>query len=88
MKKKKVRQHSESYLRKKEYVTDIAKEFFMWVVVTALAFAYWMAVFLVLSLVLLNVWHVRFEQLLRYSAVLTAIISVIYLGKILRRRFH
>jgi len=73
---------------RKEFVVDIVKEGLAWVIVTVLAFAYWVAMLLILSLVLLNVWHVRFEQILDYSVVLTIITSAVYLGRMLYRRFH
>jgi hypothetical protein len=73
---------------KKEWAIDIAKEIFTWVLFTVLVFAYWVAMLLILSLVLLNVWRVRFEEILDYSTVLTIISSVVYLGRMLYRRFH
>ena len=73
---------------KKEFVIDIVKETLTWVLVTVLAFAYWVAMLLILSLVLLNVWRVRFEQILDYATVLTIITSAVCLGRMLYRRFH
>lgn len=73
---------------KKEFVVDIVKETLGWALVTALAFVYWVAMLLILSLVLLNVWRVKFEQILDYSMVLTIITSAVYLGRMLYRRFH
>ena len=58
------------------------------VLVTALAFVYWVVMLLILSLILLNVWRVRFEQILDYSVILTVITSAAYLGRMLYRRFH
>lgn len=73
---------------KKEYVLDIVKDILAWVIITALAFVYWLAVLLILSLVLLNVWHVTFDELLSYSLVLMIITSVVYLGRMLYKRVH
>ena len=85
IKRKKVR---EKRANKKELVADIAKETLAWVLVTALAFVYWVVMLLILSLILLNVWRVRFEQILDYSVILTVITSAAYLGRMLYRRFH
>ncbi|RKI29044.1 hypothetical protein D7V82_07820 [bacterium 1xD8-6] len=85
IKRKKVR---EKPANKKELVADIAKETLAWVLVTALAFVYWVVMLLILSLILLNVWRVRFEQILDYSVILTVITSAAYLGRMLYRRFH
>ena len=64
-------------------MADIAKETLAWVLVTALAFVYWVVMLLILSLILLNVWRVRFEQILDYSVILTVITSAAYLGRML-----
>ncbi len=85
IKRKKVRAKPAN---KKELVADIAKETLAWVLVTALAFVYWVVMLLILSLILLNVWRVRFEQILDYSVILTVITSAAYLGRMLYRRFH
>lgn len=73
---------------KKELVTDVVKEILKWVAVTAIAFAWWMFVLLLLSLFLLNIWHITFEGILRYGIVFTIIISVIYTGNLIYRRVH
>lgn len=71
---------------RKEAVIDIVKEVLLWVVVTALAFLWWMFVLLLISLFLVNVWHVTFVILVRYGIILTAVTSVVYGGKLVRRR--
>lgn len=73
---------------KKELVTDVVKEILKWVAVTAIAFAWWMFVLLLLSLFLLNIWHITFEGILRYGIVCTIITSVIYTGNLIYRRIH
>ncbi len=73
---------------KKELVTDVVKEILKWVAVTAIAFAWWMFVLLLLSLFLLNIWHITFEGILRYGIVFTIITSVIYTGNLIYRRVH
>lgn len=73
---------------KKELVTDVVKEILKWVAVTAIAFAWWMFVLLLLSLFLLNIWHITFEGILRYGIVFTIITSVIYTENLIYRRVH
>ena len=45
---------------------------------TAGFFAWWMAIQLLLSLVLLNIWHVRFTQILFRSIWLTVASGALY----------
>lgn len=65
----------------KEQALDIVKSVLTWAVITGLAFLYWMAVFLIISLILLNVWHVKFDSILKYAIVLTIITSIAYIAK-------
>ena len=74
------------YDRENQYKIDIMKDILSWIVITALAFVYWMAVLLILSLFLLSIWHVRIEQLIAYAAILTVISSIAYAVWIFRRR--
>ena len=59
----------------KEHAIDVAKSVLTWVIVTGLAFIYWMVVLLLFSLILLNVWHVK------YATVLTVITSLAYIAR-------
>ena len=81
------REVSEKTLRR-EYTIDIIKDVAGWVIITVLAFAYWLVMLLFASLVLISIWNPTFHMLLRYSIVLTVISSLAYLIYILRRRFH
>lgn len=74
-----------SRMTKKDYVLDAVKDVAGWLVVTAGAFIYWMVLLLILSLLLLSVWHVTFDQILQYSTVLTVITSLFYLCSVVRR---
>ncbi|MFG6393205.1 MAG: hypothetical protein K1W24_03295 [Lachnospiraceae bacterium] len=65
----------------KEHALDMVKSVLVWAVITGLAFLYWMAVFLIFSLILLNVWHVKFDSILKYAIVLTIITSIVYIVK-------
>ncbi|MGN0350779.1 MAG: hypothetical protein ACI4ES_03935 [Roseburia sp.] len=73
---------------KKEIALDIVKEFLIWIVVTGLAFVWWIAVLMIASLILLNVWMVTFQEILKITAVLTVITSVLYLIRIFYKKFH
>lgn len=73
---------------RKEYAVDAVKDLLAWIVVTVLAFFYWMAMLLLASLFLLNVWHVTFEKIVQISLVLTVITSLGYLGVLIYRRVH
>ncbi|MDE6607089.1 MAG: hypothetical protein K2K54_04945 [Lachnospiraceae bacterium] len=72
----------------KEYAVDIVKDILAWLVVTAIAFVYSMAMLLLVSLFLVNVWHVTFEEIVNISIVLMAIVSVGYIGVLIYRRRH
>lgn len=56
-----------------------------WLIVTVGLFAWWMAIQLVISLFLVNVWHVTFRQILTRTVALTAVSSIVYLLVMLRR---
>ena len=64
----------------KRQIIDVSKSVAAWVFVRAAYFGYWLVVILIASLVLLNVWHVTFDSILKYSFVLMIITSVVYLG--------
>lgn len=64
----------------KRQIIDVSKSVAAWVVVTAASYVYWLVVLLIASLVLLNVWNVKFDTLLRYSFILMIITSVVYIG--------
>lgn len=81
------REVSEQTLRR-EHTMEIAKDVAGWVVVTALAFVYWLVMLLFASLVLISIWNPTFDSLLNYSIILTVISSVAYLVYILYKRFH
>ena len=68
----------------KRQIIDVSKSVAAWVFVTAASFGYWLVVLLIASLVLLNIWHVTFDSILKYSFVLMIITSVVYLGMQIR----
>lgn len=77
--------HEES---KKEIALDIVKDFLIWIVVTGLAFVWWIAVLMIASLILLNVWMVTFQEILKITTALTVITSILYLIRIFYKKFH
>ncbi|MGX8698861.1 MAG: hypothetical protein ACSW8F_02900 [bacterium] len=68
-----------------ELVVDVLKELGKWLVVTLVAYLWWTTVLLILSLVLLSVWHIRLDDLLKLSGALTFVISAIYAVYLVRR---
>ena len=69
----------------KRQIIDVSKSVAARVFVTAASFGYWLVVLLIASLVLLNIWHVTFDSILKYSFVLMIITSVVYLGMQIRK---
>lgn len=49
-------------------------------------YAYWAFTLFVLSLILLNVWHVSWQQILIYAAVLTTVSMIVYIIKLVKKR--
>lgn len=75
-----------SGMNRRQIAVDAAKTAMRWLVVTVLAYAYWLAMLLMLSLFLLNIWRVSFTQLLIYSGILCAITSVVYAYILVHRK--
>lgn len=71
----------------KEKLHDVVLNIMKWMVVTACGFAYWMAVLLIASIFLMNIWHTSWEDILKYGIVLTMITSVVYAGMLIYRKF-
>lgn len=70
----------------KERVIETVKDLLGWAVVTAVAFAWWMAMLLIFSLILVNVWKTTFEAILQYSLILMSVTSLVYLVRIVYKR--
>ena len=71
-----------------ELVGDIVKSVIAWAVVSALGFLYWMAVLLLISIFLMNIWHTNFDSILQYGIVLAVITSIVYAGILIYRKRH
>lgn len=85
---RKAKKNNMKALSIKEQTIDTAKSILAWIVVTGLAFLYWIVVLLLISLVLLNVWHVTFDSIVQYSVVLTVITSAAYIGRKIYNHRH
>lgn len=70
----------------KEIAEDAVKALLAWIAVTVGGFAYWMAMLLLASIMLLNVWDTSIEQILQYGIILTAITSLVYAIILVRRK--
>ena len=75
-------------MTKKQIAMDTAKTAFRWFLVTVFLFAYWMAMFLIASIFLLNVWKVTLAELIIYACVLGTVSSLIYAGVLVHRKFY
>lgn len=75
------------YRNRKEQVIDLLKDFLSWITVTAVAFVWWLAVLLIFSLILLSVWKTSFEAIVLYSLIMMSVTSLIYLARIVYKRF-
>ena len=53
--------------------------------VTAGIFAWWMAMFLLISLFALNIWAPKWTDLVCWSLILTAVSGLVYLAVMIRR---
>lgn len=73
-------------MNRREIAADVAKTAFRWFVFTILAFVYWLAMLLIFSIVLLNVWKVSFAQILLYSAVLCGVSALVYAYVLVHRK--
>lgn len=72
---------------RKEQIVDVVKDFLGWIVVSAVAFVWWLLMLLIVSMILMNVVKFTFMGILRWSTILAAICSVAWLVRIIYRRF-
>ncbi len=70
----------------REMAVSIGKRAAQWAIVTVGFFAWWMMMLLLISLILVNRWHVSFEEIILYSLILTAVCSFGYLILMNERR--
>ena len=65
---------------------DLVLDILLTIVVAVGFYAYWAFTLFVLSLILLNIWHVSWQQILIYAAVLTVISMIVYIIKLVKKR--
>ncbi len=75
-------------MNKRQIAADVGKDTAKWGAVTVLAYGYWFFLLMLLSIILLGVWHVKFHQILIYSGILCAVTSVVYALMLVHRKFY
>ncbi|MCR5168746.1 MAG: hypothetical protein K6C13_16265 [Oscillospiraceae bacterium] len=70
----------------KQKAADTVRTVLRWFFMTIFLFVYWLAILLLASLFLMNVWKVTMTQLIIYSCVLGGISSLVYAVILIRRR--
>ncbi len=73
---------------KRRVILDYVKEFLAAVVVAAFMFVYWMAMLLLFSLLLMNLWHTSIDQILRLAIIFTIASGIIYVTNRIYRSGH
>ncbi len=75
-------------MNRREIAADVAKTAFRWFIFVVLAYVYWLALLLLASIILLNVWRVSFTGILIWSGILCAVSSLVYAGMLVHRKFY
>lgn len=75
-------------MTKKQIAADTAKTAFRWLWVSAFLFVYWIAMFLLASIFLLNIWQVTLTELLIYACIFGAVSSAVYAFVLVHRKFY
>ena len=75
-------------MSKKQIAKDTAKTVFRWFTVTVFLYVYWLAMLLLASIFLLNVWKTTIEEIVIYSVILGTVSSAIYAGVLVHRKFY
>ncbi len=72
----------------RQIALDTAKTTAKWAAATVFFYAYWLAMLLLASLFLLNVWHVTIVRIFIYAGILCAVSSAVYAGVLWHRKFY
>ena len=75
-------------MTRKQIAIDTAKTALRWFLVTIFLFVYWLAMLLLASIFLLNVWKVTLVKLIIYACILGGISSLVYAGMLVHRKFY
>ena len=65
---------------------DLVKDVLLALVMLVVFLAYWCFVLAILSVVLLNVWHISWEQMLVISVGLTVVSEIVYIVRLVKKR--
>lgn len=75
-------------MTKKQIAADTAKTAVRWLAVSVFMFVYWLAMLLLASIILMNIWKVTFTQLLVSACILGAVSAVVYAFMLVHRKFY
>jgi len=75
-------------MTKKQIAADTAKTALRWLLITVFLFVYWIAMLLLISMILVNVWKVTLTELIIYACILGALSSLVYAGMLVHRKFY
>ena len=75
-------------MTKRQIAIDTSKTVFRWLMVTLFLYVYWLAMLLLLSIFLLNVWHVTIVRIMIYAGALCVLSSVVYAFMLVHRKFY
>ena len=75
-------------MTRKQIAVDTAKTAFRWFLVTIFLFVYWLAMLLLASIFLLNVWKVTLVRIIIYAGILGGISSIVYAVVLVHRKFY
>ena len=75
-------------MTRKQIAVDTAKTAFRWFLVSVFLFVYWMAMLLLASIILLNVWKPTLVDIIIWACILGTVSSLIYAGVLVHRKFY
>ena len=75
-------------MTKKQIAADTAKTALRWLIITVFLFVYWIAMLLLISMILVNVWKVTLTELIIYACILGALSSLVYAGMLVHGKFY
>lgn len=75
-------------MTKRQIAIDTSKTVFRWFMMTLFLYIYWLAMFLLLSIFLLNVWKVTLVRLMVYAGITCALSSAVYAWMLIHRKFY
>ena len=75
-------------MTRKQIALDTAKTALRWLLVTAFLYVYWLAMLLLASIFLLNIWKVTFTQILIYALILDIVSSAVYAWMLVHKKFY